>query len=105
MPNAIKFTPRGGNVRLKIEYALARGVVFHVEDTGIGMSPAEISIALEPFGQVDSGLARKYNGVGLGLPLIKRLIELHGGSTGTVCGSSDPPDRLGRVDRRPFRAR
>jgi signal transduction histidine kinase len=80
LSNAIKFTPRGGKVRLRIERRLAGGIAFCVEDTGIGMSAEEILIGLEPFGQVDSGLARKYNGVGLGLPLTKRLVELHGGT-------------------------
>jgi signal transduction histidine kinase len=80
LSNAIKFTPPGGKVRLKIERRPAGGIAFCVEDTGIGMSIEEIPIALEPFGQVDGGFARKYNGVGLGLPLTKRLVELHGGT-------------------------
>jgi signal transduction histidine kinase len=78
LSNAIKFTPPGGRVRLKIERHRA-GVAFRIEDTGIGMAPEQIPIALSPFGQVDSGYARKYDGVGLGLPLTKRLVELHGG--------------------------
>jgi signal transduction histidine kinase len=80
LSNAIKFTPRGGSVRLKIAQAKRGGITFRVEDTGIGMSAEQIPLALSPFGQVDSGLARKYQGVGLGLPLTKRLVELHGGS-------------------------
>ncbi len=44
------------------------------------MTPAEIEIALQPFGQVDGGLARRYDGTGLGLPLARQLAELHGGS-------------------------
>jgi signal transduction histidine kinase len=81
LSNAIKFTPAGGRVSLQIEEdPRERGVVFRITDTGIGMSPEQIPIALSPFGQVDSGLNRKYDGVGLGLPLTKRLIELHGGT-------------------------
>jgi signal transduction histidine kinase len=55
------------------------GVVITVADTGIGMAPEDIPVALAPFGQVDGSLARKYDGVGLGLPLSKRLVELHDG--------------------------
>ncbi len=48
-------------------------------DTGIGMSPQDIPVALEKFGQIDAKLSRKYEGSGLGLPLTKALIESHGG--------------------------
>ena len=51
-----------------------------VTDTGIGIAPQDFSKALEPFGQVDSSLARKYEGTGLGLPLTRQMVELHGGS-------------------------
>ncbi len=51
-----------------------------MRDTGIGMAPNEIAIALEPFGQVDAQLARAHEGTGLGLPIARRLAELHGGS-------------------------
>jgi signal transduction histidine kinase len=80
LTNAIKFSEPGGRVRLKVKQTLHQGVTFSVEDTGIGMSAGEIAIALEPFGQVDAGLTRKHDGVGLGLPLTERLIELHGGA-------------------------
>ncbi len=80
LTNAIKFSDPGGRVRLKVQQAADQGVTFCVEDTGIGMSADEIAIALQPFGQIDAGLTRKHDGVGLGLPLTKRLIELHGGA-------------------------
>jgi len=80
LSNAIKFTPAGGKVCLKIGREPQGGLTFRVGDTGIGMSAEQIPIALAPFGQVDSGLNRKYDGVGLGLPLTKRLIELHDGT-------------------------
>jgi signal transduction histidine kinase len=80
LTNAIKFSEPGGRVRLKVEQAPHQGLTLSVEDTGIGMSADEIAIALEPFGQIDAGLTRKHDGVGLGLPLTKRLIELHGGA-------------------------
>jgi signal transduction histidine kinase len=80
LTNAIKFSEPGGRVRLKVEQVPHQGITFCVEDTGIGMSADEIAIALEPFGQIDNSLARNHDGVGLGLPLTKQLIELHGGA-------------------------
>ena len=56
------------------------GAEFAVRDTGCGMTATEIDIALELFGQVDAGLARPHEGTGLGLPLARKLVELHGGS-------------------------
>jgi signal transduction histidine kinase/HAMP domain-containing protein len=78
--NAVKFTDRGGRVVIEVAHADADKVMLRVSDTGIGMSPDDIPVALAPFGQVDSRLARRYEGTGLGLPLTKVLIELHGGS-------------------------
>jgi two-component system, cell cycle sensor histidine kinase PleC len=53
---------------------------FRVKDTGIGMRKEDIDMAFQTFGQVDSGLNRRYEGTGLGLPLTKKLVELHNGS-------------------------
>jgi PAS domain S-box-containing protein len=78
--NAIKFTKPGGSVLVTGRQATDGGVVLEVCDTGLGMTPDEIEIALEPFGQVDARLAREHEGTGLGLPLARRLAELHGGS-------------------------
>jgi two-component system cell cycle sensor histidine kinase PleC len=50
-----------------------------VTDNGIGMTPEELEKALQPFGQIDSELARQHRGTGIGLPLVKSLVELHGG--------------------------
>ncbi|HTV43900.1 MAG TPA: ATP-binding protein [Stellaceae bacterium] len=80
LSNAVKFTEPGGCVVLAVRRAAAGGVEFEVSDTGLGMTAEEIAIAAEPFGQVDSGLARRHEGAGLGLPLARRLTELHGGS-------------------------
>ncbi|MSO70002.1 MAG: ATP-binding protein [Alphaproteobacteria bacterium] len=77
--NAVKFTPKGGTVTLSAEKTAEGGVAFLVSDNGIGMAPEHIKIALAPFGQVDGGLDRMSEGVGLGLPLSKKLVELHGG--------------------------
>ncbi len=79
LSNAIKFTPAGGRVTLTARRC-ADMVAVAINDTGIGMSPDEIPIALAPFGQVDSSLARKYEGTGLGLPLTKAFVDLHGGT-------------------------
>jgi signal transduction histidine kinase len=80
LSNAIKFTAPGGEITLLTRRGECGGAVFEVCDTGIGMTTAEIEIALQPFRQVDAGLARAHEGTGLGLPLAKRLTELHGGS-------------------------
>jgi signal transduction histidine kinase len=76
LSNAVKFTPRGGMVRL-IAFVDEREFVVQVADTGIGMAKEDIPRALERFGQLDSDLNRKYEGTGLGLPLTKKLAELH----------------------------
>jgi signal transduction histidine kinase len=80
--NAIKFTPEGGRISVMAERGADGALHIEVSDTGIGMSPEEIPIALKPFRQVDSSLTRKYGGTGLGLPLVKSRVELHGGSLG-----------------------
>ncbi|HWU27222.1 MAG TPA: ATP-binding protein [Rhizomicrobium sp.] len=78
LSNAVKFTEKG-----QIELGLmldARGnFVASVADTGVGMAPELIPAALEPFRQIDSSLARKFEGTGLGLSLVKTLVELHQG--------------------------
>ena len=79
LSNAVKFTPPGGRIAVRGKH-LAEGVEFTVSDTGIGMSPAEAALAVESFAQVESDLAKSYQGTGLGLPLAKRLVELHGGT-------------------------
>lgn len=85
LTNAVKFTPSGGGVivhgRLIEGDKPDHGIVeIAVSDTGIGMTPEEIGIALVPFRQVDGSLSRKHEGTGLGLPLAKSLTELHGGT-------------------------
>ena len=77
--NAIKFTPRGGTVKIEALRTSTHGVAVLIRDTGVGMTAEEISIALTPFGQVDGGRARWREGTGLGLPIANALIELHGG--------------------------
>ncbi|MEO8301247.1 MAG: ATP-binding protein [Rhizomicrobium sp.] len=78
--NAVKFTPSGGKVSLSAEVMPDGALQFRIADTGIGIPKDKIEVAMSPFGQVDSRLARKYEGTGLGLPLTKRLVEMHGGT-------------------------
>lgn len=77
--NAIKFTPEGGSITVEAVERGGDGVMIAVRDTGVGMTPEEVRVALEPFGQVDSARTRWREGAGLGLPIAKALIELHGG--------------------------
>ena len=79
LSNAVKFTPAGGQVRIAAERDGAGDLLISVSDTGIGMAPEEIPRALEPFGQIDGTLARRYDGTGLGLTITKAFIEMHGG--------------------------
>jgi PAS domain S-box-containing protein len=76
--NAVKFTPSGGRVEIRVD-ADDSGFRFVVADTGIGIAKSDLEIALRPFGQIDSSLARRYQGTGLGLPLARSMAELHGG--------------------------
>ena len=79
LSNAIKFTEAGGKVALKVWCRVDSGYVFQVVDTGIGIALDDIPKALSPFQQIDSEINRKYEGTGLGLPLTKALVEMHGG--------------------------
>jgi PleD family two-component response regulator len=103
LSNAIKFTPAGGRVDLTAGRDPSGGLVFRVADTGIGIAADQMPIALLPFGQIDSTLSRKYDGAGLGLPLTKRLVDLHGGKleivsalgAGTTVTARFPAERFG----------
>ncbi len=101
LANAIKFTPGGREVRVSVVRRDA-GLAISVADQGIGIANEDLPRALEPFGQVDSRLARKYDGTGLGLPLSRRLVKLHGGTltiestlgVGTVVTMQFPAERV-----------
>jgi signal transduction histidine kinase len=105
LSNAVKFTQSGGEVRVSVEHDPRDGLAFRVEDNGIGIAHDQLSVALAPFGQIESGLDRKYDGTGLGLPLAKRLIELHGGTmeivshpgTGTAVTAHFPKERTANL--------
>jgi CheY-like chemotaxis protein len=102
--NASKFTPRGGTVTVRLSSHDGRAELT-VRDTGVGMEPGTINSMFEPFVQAERTLARSKGGLGLGLPLVKYLTELH---CGTVDARSDGPGRgsefvvcLPLVDGRP----
>jgi signal transduction histidine kinase len=107
MSNAVKFTPRLGSVKLSARRHEDGSLSLLVTDTGIGMSEDEVVIAMQPFRQIDSDLARKHEGTGLGLPLTKALVELHGGTLtlrsekghGTEVAVTLPPSRVIRTTR------
>ena len=77
--NAIKFSNPGGTVTIRAWHQPDAGFSLQVSDTGIGMAPEDIAIALSQFGRIENGLARNYEGTGLGLPLSKAIVEQHGG--------------------------
>ena len=79
LSNAIKFSPEGGSITVDIAPGTDGFVTVSVADTGIGMRPEDIPIALAPFGQIDSRLTRRHEGTGLGLPLAMAFIEAHQG--------------------------
>jgi len=94
--NAVKFTPAGGHITLTASYhptttqtSSTEGPQFDclriaVKDTGIGIAAEYLDTLFQPFVQVDSALNRKYEGTGLGLALVKRIVDLHGGSVEVI---------------------
>ena len=102
LSNAVKFTPAGGKIKISTSVDPSGAIAITVADTGIGMSAADIKIALERFGQAVSSLSRPYEGTGLGLPLTKAMVELHGGrlditsapGKGTRVTVTFPPQRF-----------
>jgi signal transduction histidine kinase len=99
--NAIKFTPEGGRVVVRVA-GHDGGAVVQVADTGIGMTEAEARVALQPFGQIDSFQSRKHQGTGLGLSLVKAMLDLHGATlsiesapgVGTTVSILFPPEHV-----------
>jgi signal transduction histidine kinase len=99
--NAVKFTPRAGSVRVGAAVAADGGLVLTVADTGIGIEPADVPRVFEPFVQLGRDKSISGEGTGLGLPLCKELVELHGGTialgshpgVGTKVTASFPPGR------------
>lgn len=81
LSNAVKFTPEGGQVELEVRAnRILEKLEFSVIDTGVGIAPEDIDKLFRPFVQLDSTLSRRNAGTGLGLSLVRRIAELHGGS-------------------------
>jgi two-component system cell cycle sensor histidine kinase PleC len=99
--NAAKFTGDGDLIEIRIEHA-ADGVDIVVQDNGEGIPADKLPIVLEPFGQADMTYTRSRGGVGLGLPIVKSLVELHGGrftiesvyGRGTIARMHLPEERV-----------
>ena len=90
LSNAVKFTPSGGKVSLEVRVDGDTSVIHYVvQDTGVGIAAADVARLFQPFTQLDSSLSRQHEGTGLGLALVRRLTELHGGS---VTVESKPGD-------------
>jgi two-component system cell cycle sensor histidine kinase PleC len=105
--NSLKFTKPGGSVDVRIERTKLGGVDLVVTDDGIGIAPDKLEHVMEPFGQAADAFSRAKGGVGLGLPIVKSLVELHGGkfsleskvNVGTTARVHLPPSRV--ITRRP----
>ncbi len=103
LSNAVTFTPTGGRVSVGADMELDGGLSLKVADTGIGISPEDLPHVTDVFVQGDSAVTREQGGAGLGLPLAKHLVELHGGSLtiestpnlGTTVTVRLPPARVG----------
>ncbi len=104
--NAVKFTPTGGSVHLDAHVEADGGLLLSVSDTGIGIEAADLPRVFEPFNQLDSSLARRFEGSGLGLHLSRALAEAQGASLtlqsaigqGTTALLRFPPERLLQPD-------
>ena len=102
LSNAIKFTPEGGVVDLSVAVPADAGLRIVIADNGIGIPSDQVGRVLEPFVQVEGAFSRKYSGTGLGLPLSKTFVELHGGrldlesgnGNGTTVTITLPKDRI-----------
>jgi CheY-like chemotaxis protein len=89
LDNAIKFTPSGGTVTVRLDHD-ERSATISVIDTGIGVPPDQLKRIWDRFHQADSSSRRQFGGTGLGLAIVRHLVELHAGS---VSVASDGPDR------------
>jgi signal transduction histidine kinase len=87
LANAVRFTPTGGRVRVRLTRE-GSGARLQVEDTGPGIDPAFLPYIFDPFRQADSSMTRPHGGLGLGLAIVRHLVELHGG---TVAAESAGP--------------
>ena len=85
LSNAVKFTPDGGSIRVSTRLTEdGSSVEFAVADSGIGISPEDLTKLFQSFVQLDSSLSREYSGTGLGLALVRKMAEMHGGTVGVT---------------------
>jgi signal transduction histidine kinase len=82
LSNALKFTPDGGTVSIRAMLETSSSFRIEVEDNGIGIRDEDVGKLFSAFQQLDSGMAKKSQGTGLGLALCKRMVEVQGGSVG-----------------------
>jgi two-component system cell cycle sensor histidine kinase PleC len=102
LSNAIKFTPQGGEIWLKVGWTASGGQYMSVKDTGPGIPEEEIPIVLASFGQGSNSIKSAEQGAGLGLPIAKSLVDMHGGTftlksklrIGTEVIVTFPPERV-----------
>ena len=102
LDNARKFSQTGGEITVRALTDPFEGIAIHVSDQGIGMTDEQVSKAFEPFGQAETALNRQYEGTGLGLALVKGLVDLHAGritiasvpDRGTTISFILPPERM-----------
>ena len=102
LSNAIKFTPQAGEIWLKVGWTASGGQYLSVRDTGPGIPEEEIPIVLDTFGQGSNAIKSAEQGAGLGLPIVRHLIDLHGGTfllrsklrEGTEVIVTFPPERV-----------
>jgi signal transduction histidine kinase/CheY-like chemotaxis protein len=80
LSNAVKFTPAGGHIQVSLKRE--NGFVLTVSDTGIGVEPSFLPYMFEPFRQADGSASREHGGLGLGLAIVRQIVELHGGTVG-----------------------
>ena len=80
LANAVKFTQAGGHVDVELDDAGDNGIRIRVRDDGVGIDPAFLPFAFERFRQADSSVSREHGGLGLGLAIVRHLVELHGGT-------------------------
>jgi PAS domain S-box-containing protein len=90
LSNSLKFTPAGGRIDVRLVSPDAKSVVLEVEDTGVGISPEFLPYVFDRFAQQDSSKHRNHGGMGIGLSIVKQIVELHGG---TVSAASDGDGR------------
>lgn len=110
LSNAIKFSPERGRILLLARANKDGGATVAVVDTGVGMSPEQLAVAMTPFGQIQSHLSRTQEGTGLGLPIARGLARQHGGDlylesepgAGTSAVLTLPPARRDANSRKPL---